>query len=118
HLVDHARAYIEKTYRRPLPDRILRRLLAAILPVPGRFRAALALARLARPLAPLLARYAASKPLAAMLALAPRAMPRRRELADATPSRGTRGRVALLRGCVEPVLRPEIREAAVRVLER
>src|SRR3546814_14884685 len=28
HLVDHARARIEETYRRPLPDRLLRALLA------------------------------------------------------------------------------------------
>jgi ferredoxin len=41
HLVDHAREYIEKTYRRPLGDRALRWLLARILPYPGRFRLAL-----------------------------------------------------------------------------
>ncbi len=38
HLVDHARAHIEATYRRPLSDRLLRWLLAKILPRPGRFR--------------------------------------------------------------------------------
>jgi glycolate oxidase iron-sulfur subunit len=32
HLVDHARAHIERTYRRPLPDRLLRALLAFVLP--------------------------------------------------------------------------------------
>ena len=42
HLVDHARAHIEQTYRRPWPDRAMRALLAALLPYPGRFRAALA----------------------------------------------------------------------------
>ena len=41
HLVDHARAHIENTYRRPLGDRMLRGLLAAVLPYPGRFRVAL-----------------------------------------------------------------------------
>ncbi|WP_016746132.1 4Fe-4S dicluster domain-containing protein, partial [Rhizorhabdus wittichii] len=56
HLVDHARAYIERRYRRPLAERLIRNLLAAVLPYPGRFRLALALARLARPTAPLLAR--------------------------------------------------------------
>ena len=55
HLVDHARVHIEKTYRRPLLDRALRAVLAAVLPDNRRFRAALTLARLARPLAPLLA---------------------------------------------------------------
>jgi glycolate oxidase iron-sulfur subunit len=32
HLVDHARIHIEKTYRRPLMDRLIRGLLAAVLP--------------------------------------------------------------------------------------
>src|ERR1700757_2826249 len=38
HLVDHARTYIEKTYNRPLADRLLRALIAQVLPFPGRFR--------------------------------------------------------------------------------
>ena len=42
HLVDHARAYIERTYRRPPMDRALRWMLAKVLPYPGRFRLALA----------------------------------------------------------------------------
>src|SRR5437867_13356227 len=42
HLVDHARAHIEETYRRPWPDCAMRTLLAFLLPYPGRFRAALA----------------------------------------------------------------------------
>ena len=52
HLVDHARAHIERTYRRPLPDRALRWLLARILPYPGRFRLALAGAKLGPALPP------------------------------------------------------------------
>src|SRR4030081_1033168 len=39
HLVDHARAYIERTYRRPWLDRLIRTLLAHLLPYPARFRA-------------------------------------------------------------------------------
>src|ERR1044071_7888863 len=54
HLVDHARAYIEQTYRRPLPERLLRALLGRILPRPGLFRAALLGARAVRPLASLI----------------------------------------------------------------
>ena len=50
HLVDHARTYIEQTYRRPLPERWLRSLLGMLLPRPGLFRLALTGARLARPL--------------------------------------------------------------------
>src|SRR5919107_1608318 len=44
HLVDQARVRIEKTYRRPLWDRLVRQLLASVLPYPARFRAALLLA--------------------------------------------------------------------------
>ena len=51
HLVDHARAHIEKTYRRPLMNRFTRGVLAAVLPYPARFRAALKLAKLGRPFA-------------------------------------------------------------------
>src|SRR5262245_40647139 len=63
HLVDHARAHIEKTYRRPLLGRALRAVLAAVLPDNRRFRTALTLARLAKPLAPVLA-LVGLKPLA------------------------------------------------------
>ncbi|ARR55847.1 glycolate oxidase iron-sulfur subunit [Rhizorhabdus wittichii DC-6] len=117
HLVDHARAYIERRYRRPLAERLIRGLLAAVLPYPGRFRLALALARLARPTAPLLARIGWARPLAAMLRLAPR------HGAD-TATRDTPrpaapvGRVALLQGCAEPVLKPEVRAATIRLLGR
>ncbi len=117
HLVDHARAYIEQRYRRPLIERMFRGLLAAVLPHPGRFRLALALARLATPLRPLLARAPALKPLAAMLALTP-AKAARKASAQSSPAPVSKGRVALLRGCAEPVLRPEIREATVRLLNR
>ena len=83
HLVDHARAYIEERYDRPLIDRAVRALLAAVLPYPRRFRAALALARLARPAAPLFGRAKALKPIEAMLSLAPARLPKPARRADA-----------------------------------
>src|SRR5687767_15967075 len=55
HLVDHGRAVIEKTYRRPWRDRWMRGLLAWVLPDNGRLRWALRLAVLAKPLGGLLA---------------------------------------------------------------
>jgi glycolate oxidase iron-sulfur subunit len=117
HLVDHARAYIEARYRRPLIERLFRNLLAAVLPYPGRFRLALALARLARPIGPLFAKSPALKPMAAMLALAP-VKGTRKASRQSSPAPASKGRVALLQGCAEPVLRPEIREATVRLLNR
>src|SRR3954451_12274776 len=56
HLVDHARAHIEKTGSRGFRERLARNLLAAILPYPDRFRLALRAARFARPFAGLLRR--------------------------------------------------------------
>src|SRR3954447_17226232 len=70
HLVDHARVHIERSYRRPLADRLLRGVLAWALPDNRRFRWALSLARLVRPLGPALAGIGL-KPIAAMLRLAP-----------------------------------------------
>jgi glycolate oxidase iron-sulfur subunit len=117
HLVDHARAYIQEHYRRPLLERMTRSLLAAVLPYPRRFRFALQLARLVQPAAPLAKRIPGLGPLGAMLALAPGRLPAR---SPATGSKAMRpvGRVALLQGCAEPVLRPAIRDATVRVLNR
>ena len=65
HLVDHARSYIYETYRRPLLDRVLRSVIAWVLPNPNRFYAALKLAALGRPLAPLFRYVKPLKPVAA-----------------------------------------------------
>src|SRR6516165_7284481 len=78
HLVDHARAYIERTHRRPLGDRLIRALLAAVLPHPKRFRLALQAAKLGKPIMPLLRRTPSiGERLAAMLELAPARLPPR-----------------------------------------
>jgi len=117
HLVDHARSYIEARYRRPLPDRLMRTLLAAVLPYRGRVRLGLRLAALARPFKGLFQKVPALRPLAAMLALAPGRLPKAaasRPVAVAAPV----GRVAMLGGCVEPVLRPQFQDAAARLLGR
>src|SRR5690349_16139009 len=54
HLVDHGRHHIEERFTRPLPDRLLRRLLAWLMPRPGLFRWAMVLGRIAKPAAALL----------------------------------------------------------------
>ncbi|RXF68264.1 glycolate oxidase subunit GlcF, partial [Hansschlegelia zhihuaiae] len=121
HLVDHARAHIENTYRRPLADRLMRALLAFVLPHPGRFRLALAGAWFAKPLAPLFAKTPGLERLAAMLRLAPsRAAGRSGHEGPAVfPPEGERKmRVAILQGCAQPVLEPSINEAAIRFLNR
>ena len=117
HLVDHARAYIHDRYKRPLQDRLVRAFLAWTLPYPSRFRLALRRAGVAWLAPHLFDRWPALRPLAAMLKLAPT------RIASKVPdlqrlSTTRRGRVALLQGCAEPVLRPEFRAAAIRVLDR
>jgi len=121
HLVDHARAHIEQTYRRPFIDRAIRAVLAQVLPYPARFRTALRLAALGRPFAGLFRRVKALKPLAAMLVMAPRAVPAASAVSKPAThgaSAPKRGRVALLTGCAQSVLDPAINEATVRLLTR
>jgi glycolate oxidase iron-sulfur subunit len=120
HLVDHARGHIEKTYTRPLRDRIMRAFLAGVLPENARLRLALGAARLAKPMAPLFAALGL-RPIAAMLRLAPARLPAKSAASGPqrfAPQGPRRGRVALLTGCVSPVLAPAINAAAIRVLTR
>jgi len=114
HLVDHARAYIEARYRRPWRERLFRGLLAWVLPYPSRFRFVLKLARWTRPLAPVVNALPGFNPLAAMFALAPNAVPSPSPV-TASSAQSSKGRVVMLQGCAEPVLKPEIRAAAVRL---
>ena len=123
HLVDHARRYIEETYRRPFPERALRRVLSALLPYPARFRLALQGASLARPLAGLVpGRSMTAQRLRAMLRLAPTRLPPAGTAASGAQIHRAegkrRGRVALLTGCAQQVLAPSINAATVRLLTR
>ncbi|MGO9133895.1 MAG: heterodisulfide reductase-related iron-sulfur binding cluster [Methylovirgula sp.] len=130
HLVDHARAYVNKTYKRPFADRMLRNLLANLLPYPERFRFALKSAVLVRPIAgklfdavPKVKRAVPSlfERMGAMLALAPAKLPSAEETVKAGvyPAEGPRrGRVALLAGCAQPVLNSSINAATIRLLTR
>tara|TARA_R110002072_G_scaffold259002_9_gene417674 strand:- start:1161 stop:2459 length:1299 start_codon:yes stop_codon:yes gene_type:complete len=116
HLVDHARAHIEDTYKRPLFDRVVRTMLATVMPYPRRFRALMRVAAVGRPFAPLMPGR-----LRAMLALAP-SSPMSAPLAGGRivwPAQGARKkRVLLMPGCVQQVLAARINEATVRLLTR
>jgi glycolate oxidase iron-sulfur subunit len=116
HLVDHARHYIEHNYRRPWHERQLRRLLGTVLPSPTLFRAALRSARLGKPFAGIL-----PERLRAMLDLAPASVPARSAVdrPQVFPAQGERvRRVALMNGCAQQVLAPEINESTIRLLTR
>ena len=122
HLVDHARTYIERTYRRPGIERALRAVLAWVLPSPSRMRFALWGARLARPLAGLIPTGTMTgRRLRAMLSLAPASLPQAgpAERPAVHRAEGTRrARVALLAGCAQQVLAPDINTATIRLLNR
>ncbi|WP_137135612.1 glycolate oxidase subunit GlcF [Rhizobium sp. FKY42] len=118
HLIDNARAHVENTYRRPLMDRLIRNVLAFVLPYPSRFRAALKLARIGKPFGPMLAGFAPLKPFAAMLTLAPVTLPQPLPQQSQPLAVAKRGRVAILTGCAQPVLDPRINEATERLLTR
>ena len=117
HLVDHARAHIEQTYQRPLHQRLLRNVLAMVLPYPAMFRLALQAARLGKPFAGVLAKLPGGASLKAMLDLAPKTLPAANPRAEPVVA-PRRGRVAMLTGCAQPVLKPSINEAAMRLLAR
>lgn len=116
HLLEHGRAYVEETYRRPLADRAFRALLALLLPRPKLFRIAVGAARCLQPFKSFL-----KGRLRAMLEMAPASLPPASELTarrlhEAKGAR--RARVALMTGCVQGVLSPEIHDATIRLLTR
>lgn len=132
HLVDHARAHIEKTYRRPWSDRMMRRLLAAVMPYPHRFRFLLMLARAIKPFARLMPKH-----LSAAIALVPAAPSalHRGEPSDSRQSASPTGqvsdtvsdrqelakpraRVGVMTGCVQSVLGSSANTATSRILAR
>lgn len=118
HLSEYARQHIESAAMRAPGDDIRRKLLRRILPYPKRLRLALLAAALVRPFRKIIAR-SRLKTLAAMLDLAP-ARPSAPGGYPAPQTAKTkkprRGRVILLTGCVQGVLRPEINDATVRFL--
>ena len=122
HLVDHGRAHIEERYRRPLIDRLTRAFVARVLPRPGLFRAMLIAGSLARPFRALMPAR-----LRTMLDLLPPKLPGPGWADRATvfpppdtdSGRAPAGRrVAMLAGCAQQVLGPQVNEATVRLLNR
>ena len=117
HLLEQARVHIEATYRRPMGERVLRGVLARVLPYPMRFRLALIAARMVRPVARLLP----DARLRAMVAMAPRHIPPVSRNDDPQVFAATgpvRMRVALMTGCAQRALNTDINDATIRLLRR
>ncbi|ABI61784.1 glycolate oxidase subunit GlcF [Granulibacter bethesdensis] len=128
HLIDHARSHVEKTYHRPWHDRLLRAVLARVLPSVSLLRGALVMARITRPLAGVIPAllpkgHLLGQRLRALLDLAPKA-PSSGHAVKPGLYRGQAGmqtvkrRVGLLTGCAQQVLSPSINEATIRLLNR
>jgi glycolate oxidase iron-sulfur subunit len=123
HLVDQGRAHVERTYERPLSERLPRAVLAFLMPRPGALRWSLMLGALARPFARLLPKkdtglLASAR---AMLESVPRPIPAPSPVdrPQIFPAQGIRRkRVALLSGCGQTVLAPQVNEATIRLLTR
>ncbi|MBV9201614.1 MAG: glycolate oxidase subunit GlcF [Alphaproteobacteria bacterium] len=116
HLIDHARRWIERNYRRPWRDLMLRKLLGTVLSRPPLFRLALRCAIIAKPSARYLPKW-----LSPLLALTPDEIPpaSAADRPQIFPAEGGRRlRVALLSGCAQRVLAPGINAATVRLLTR
>ena len=111
-LIDEARVHIQTTYRRPFGDKMLRWFIATVMTRPTLVRAGLFAARLAAPFAFLLpGRLALMTAMGAHAKLQPTAIPPRAILPNAK-------RIALMPGCVQPALAPQIDQAVARCLSR
>ena len=113
-LISPFRALAQPHFRRTPGERLRRWLAGQTIPYPSRFRLALLGARVGRWLGPLVPRV-----LRPMLDLAPATVPPAQAWAPITPAQGQRrARVALLAGCAQQVLDPDINTATIDVLTR
>jgi glycolate oxidase iron-sulfur subunit len=116
HLVDHAREYIEENYDRPIFDRMMRVILAQILPFDKRFRFAMRSAQIVKPLAPIMPAKIRN-----MVEFAPKELPppSLNDKPQVFPATGKRTkRVALMTGCAQKALDTDINDATIRLLTR
>jgi len=117
HLIDHGRSHIEKTYQRPFKDRIMRSLLSKVLSNSTYFRTVGMFIHLVRPF-----RFIFPKKLSEMINLMPRKFPKKTlskmRIYPVKNKKKTIARVALLTGCVQKVISPQINEATIRLLNR
>ncbi len=125
HLVDQSRAHIEHHYRRPWADRLVRGILGKVMPNPLLFRLSLIAAQPARLAVPLLRPFTGNGLIKRLVALLDTARPPaartaidRPGLHQTAPGVLALKRVALMSGCVQNSLRPDINEATVRLLTR
>ena len=117
HLIDHGRSHIEKTYKRPFRDRFVRELLSRILSKPINFKVVAILIQFIKPLS-----FLFPKKIKEMIKFMPKNFPKKTlsklKVYPATNKKKPIARVALLTGCVQKVISPQINEATIRLLNR
>ena len=117
HLIDHGRSHIEKTYKRPFGDRLIRSFLSKTLSKSINFKIVSILTQFIKPF-----RFFFPKKIREMIALMPRTfskttLPKMRVYQVKNRKKPV-ARVALLTGCVQKVVSPQINEATIRLLNR
>ncbi len=116
HLIDHGRNYIEKKYKRPLRERLFRDFLSKTLPKPGIFKFLILFSKFAK-----IFKFLMPGNLRSMLDIAPKKIYRKtlkfQSVYKAERKKPT-ARVALLIGCVQRVVSPQINESTIRLLNR
>ena len=115
HLIDHGRNHIERTYKRPFFERLIRNMLAYILPKPNFFKLLAKFTWLTKPL-----HFLLPKKLKHMVSFMPKDFPKSEypENVIFKPSKKSISKVALLTGCVQKAISPNINDASINVLLR
>ena len=116
HIIDHGKKYIEKNYDRSFFDKMIRYFLSVTLPNTRMFRLSSFLVKLSKPF-----KFLMPSKIKDMMELMPTHFPKKqlavKELYK-VKGRTKIARVALLTGCVQKEISPQINEATIRLLNR
>ncbi|MDC0426546.1 glycolate oxidase subunit GlcF [Pelagibacteraceae bacterium] len=116
HLIDHGRNHLEKTYKRPILERLFRNILSLTLPNPRIFKILSYLVNIMRPLSFIFPAFIKNS-----MKLMPSKFPKKNLKSQkiySVKEKKPIARVALLTGCVQRVISPEINESTIRLLNR
>ncbi len=115
HLIDHGRNHVEKTYKRPMYDRFIRYVLSIILPNPTIFKFLGYLIFFFYPFT-----YLLPPKMRKMIHFMPSSFPtaRYKNKECFSPEGKIYAKVALLTGCVQRVISPNINDASISILNR
>ena len=116
HIIDHGKKYIEKNYERSFFDKLIRYFLSITLPNVKVFRLSSFFVKLAMPF-----KFLMPTKIKDMIELMPTTFPKKtlpiKEIYKVSDKKRI-ARVALLTGCVQKEISPQINEATIRLLNR